>query len=287
MDRYLDIAESSFVGYARYLGHEITEPGWGNYFYALIAVSFFFWGLEATLPWRKQQARIREDFWLDGFYMFWNFFLFSLIGYNALGDVVRAAFLDALGAVGITNLVAIEVGALPAVAQLGLMFLLRDFIHYWVHRLLHRVDFLWRFHKVHHSVRQMGFAAHLRYHWAETIVYRTLEFIPLALIGFGIEEFFIVHLIALSIGHWNHSNIHPPIGPLRYVLNSPQMHIWHHAKDMPARYGANFGISLSIWDWLFRSVHWPESGRDIPLGFPDDEDYPRGFWGQLWRPFVS
>ena len=76
----------------------------------------------------------------------------------------------------------------------------------------------------------MGFAAHLRYHWMENVVYRVLEYIPLAMIGYGITDFFIVHAFAIVIGHFNHSNLRLPLGPLKYVLNNPQMHIWHHAK---------------------------------------------------------
>lgn len=64
------------------------------------------------------------------------------------------------------------------------------------HRLLHKVPFLWEVHKVHHSVREMGYAAHLRYHFGETIVYRTIEYIPLAIISFwhpGIPVGTLVH----------------------------------------------------------------------------------------------
>jgi len=86
-------------------------------------------------------------------------------------------------------------------------FLVRDFVQWWIHRLLHRSDKLWEFHKVHHSVEQMGFAAHLRYHWMENIVYRTLEYIPLALLGIGLHDFFIIHIFTLAWGHFNHSNI--------------------------------------------------------------------------------
>jgi len=164
------------------------------------------------------------------------------------------------------------------------LFVFRDFIHYWIHRLLHRVPRLWEVHKVHHSVTQMGFAAHLRYHFGETLVYRTLEYIPLGLIGFGVTEFFAVHMIALTIGHLNHANLRLPMGPLKYVFNSAQMHIWHHAKEMPRRYGGSFGISLSVWDWLFGSVHWPHDGRDIELGFDEIESYPSTFFGQLRAP---
>ncbi|PTB90563.1 hypothetical protein C9994_17185, partial [Marivirga lumbricoides] len=198
--------------------------------------------------WRKNQPRIRKDFWLDAFYMFFNFFLFSLVGYYAFSNVFVQLFNDFLAIFGITNLVAFEIQTWPVWAQLLTLFILRDFIHWNVHRLLHRVPWLWEFHKVHHSVEQMGFAAHLRFHWMETIVYRTIEYIPLAMIGFGIQEFLLVHLFALSIGHFNHSNIRVPLGPLKYLFNNPQMHIWHHAKHLPVKHGVNYGISLSIWD---------------------------------------
>lgn len=79
--------------------------------------------------------------------------------------------------------------------------------------------------------------------------------------------------------------MHLPIGPLKYLFNSPQMHISDHAKHMPRRYGANYGLSLSIWDWLFGSVHWPHSGRDIELGFDGVDSYPGDFVHQMARPF--
>ena len=279
MERYWDIFLSGYEAYARYLWAEITQPHWQNYFYWLIAVSGFFFALELLAPWRKDQKKFRQDFWLDLFYMFFNFFLFSLFIYNAASDVLVNLFSDLLAMVGITNLVAIQVGSWPAWVQLIVLFIVRDFIHWNVHRLLHRVPALWEFHKVHHSVEEMGFAAHLRFHWMENVVYNGLQYIPLALIGFGIEEFFIVYLITLAIGHANHSNIMLPLGLLKYVINNPQMHIWHHAKEWPEEYpyGINFGISLSLWDYLFRTASIPHDGRDIELGFPDVEHFPKTF----------
>ncbi|MFZ1559372.1 MAG: sterol desaturase family protein, partial [Saprospiraceae bacterium] len=96
----------------------------------------------------------------------------------------------------------------PLWAVLLIGFLVRDFVQWWVHRLLHRVEWLWQFHKVHHSVEEMGFAAHLRYHWMETVVYRSIEYIPLALLGIGLYDFFVIHIFTLAIGHYNHSNFH-------------------------------------------------------------------------------
>jgi sterol desaturase/sphingolipid hydroxylase (fatty acid hydroxylase superfamily) len=281
--KYWEAFYQGYQGYANYLWSEITNPHWQNYFYWLIGVSLFFLALEWIRPWRANQPKFRQDFWLDAFYMFFNFFLFSLIIYNAASDVVVQFFKDMLGLVGVQNTVALHVESWPRWTQLLLLFVVRDFIQWWTHRLLHRVSFLWEFHKVHHSVQQMGFAAHLRYHWMETIVYRSIEYLPLAMIGFGIDDFFIVHIFTLSVGHFNHSNLTVPLGPLKYIFNNPQMHIWHHAEHLPEerRYGVNFGLTLSIWDYIWGTNYIPYNGRDIKLGFPRVEEFPQTFWKQI------
>ncbi len=283
MGAYWQIFIHGYTDYARYLWEELTVPHPRNYVLWLVGVSLVFFALELLRPWRKDQPRFRRDFWLDAFYMFFNFFLFSLIIYNAASDVVVQLFNDFLALFGITNLVALEVGSWPTWGQLLALFLVRDFVQWNVHRLLHRVPFLWEFHKVHHSVKQMGFAAHLRYHWMENVVYRSIEYLPLAMIGFGIDDFFIVYVFTLVVGHFNHSNFRLPLGPLKYLFNNPQMHIWHHAKALPAAspYGVNYGLTLSLWDYLFGSAYIPHSGRDIELGFPGDEEFPESFLGQI------
>ncbi len=293
MNQYLDTFLRGFGEYGNYLWSELLwtydyKPWYENYLYALILLSLIVWGIELALPWRKGQAPLRKDFWLDVFYMFFNFFLFSLVGYNGLSNMGVDLFNDFLAnTFGITNLVALEIGSWSHFAQLFVMFILVDFLSWWTHRLLHRVPFLWNFHKVHHSVKEMGFAAHLRYHWMETIVYKSIQYVPMAMIGFGIEDFFIVHMFALAIGHLNHANLGWDYGPLKYIFNNPKMHIWHHAKDLGEnKYGVNFGISLSLWDYLFGTDYIPHDGRDIVLGYDGDEQMPEGFVGQNVAPFI-
>lgn len=287
MSKYIDIISNSFTGYWNYLISEIAHPSWHNYFYYLVAFSLIVWLLEVIIPWRKNQKVVRKDFWLDGFYIFFNYFLFSLVAYNAISNVGVELFNDFLGLFGITNLVAIEIGQWPYIVQLLVMFLIADFIQWNVHRLLHRVPWMWEFHKIHHSVKEMGFAAHLRFHWMETIIYKSIQYIPLAMIGFGIEDFFIVHIIATSIGHLNHANIGWDYGPLKYILNNPKMHIWHHVKELDEnhKYGVNYGISLSIWDYIFKTAYIPSDGKDIELGFDGDEQYQGGFVSHSVLPF--
>jgi len=289
MEKYIEIFANSFTGYWDYLKSEILfaydyKPWYENYFYWLIGLSLLVWLLEVIIPWRQKQAVFRKDFWLDGFYIFFNFFLFSLIGYNALSNIGVELFNDFLSLFGIENIVAIEISSWPKWTQLLMMFIIADFIQWNTHRLLHRVPMLWEFHKVHHSVKEMGFAAHLRFHWMETVIYKSIQYIPLAMIGFGLEDFFIIHMATLFIGHLNHANLGWDYGPLKYLLNNPKMHIWHHAKTWPNRYGVNFGLSLSIWDYLFGTAYLPNSGCDIELGFESDEHFPKGFFKQIVYP---
>ena len=327
---YLDIIVNAYKGYASYLWQEITQPSFHNYFYWLIGVSLFFFAIEVIVPWRKKQSIIRKDFWLDAFYMFFNFFIFSLIIYNAASEVVVNLFNDGIRAItgGFDLQGSNPLRSLPMWSILLIGFLVRDFVQWWVHRLLHRSEWLWQFHQVHHSVEEMGFAAHLRYHWMENVVYRTLEYIPLALLGIGLYDFFIIHIFTLAWGHYNHSNIsidhritggivgaligivvgfglwdinllsvHPALpivagaalgililGPvMKFLFNSPEMHIWHHSYELPDshKYGINFGLTLAIWDYLFGTAYVPEVGRNIKLGFPGVEQFPSSFAGQV------
>ena len=56
------------------------------------------------------------------------------------------------------------------------------------------------------------------------------------------------------------------------------MHLYHHSYHLPeGRYGVNFGISLSLWDYLFGHSYVPEDSGTIELGFPGDEDFPTEF----------
>src|SRR5690606_18543015 len=100
MERYLQIILDSFTGYFNYLVQEIANPSWGNYFYWFLGLSLLVWLLEIIIPWRKQQKIFRKDFWLDSFYLLFNFFLFSLVGYNAISNVGVALFEDLLHLAG-------------------------------------------------------------------------------------------------------------------------------------------------------------------------------------------
>jgi sterol desaturase/sphingolipid hydroxylase (fatty acid hydroxylase superfamily) len=261
-------------------------PWYLNYFWGLIIISIFIWGLEILFPWRKQQGVFRKDFWLDAFYMFFNFFLFSL-AINGVYSVTQA-LLERIG-INSTSLSLVDLSEWSFGLQIFVFFVVLDFLQWVTHIFLHRIPILWKFHQVHHSVKEMGFAAHFRYHWMENILYKPLKTLGVMLLGgFEPEHAYIVHFFAISIGHFNHANLKWSWGPLKYVLNNPVMHLYHHAYELPkGRFGVNFGISLSLWDYLFKTHHVPEASGNIRLGFPKDEEIPDNFFGQFLHGFKS
>ena len=279
---YLDALINGFLGTVRWTWRSIIldVPWYTNYFWGLIIISLLVWGLEILFPWRKQQSIFRKDFWLDAFYMFFNFFVFAIV-ISGVYKLLGVLFSD----MGISSraLAIVDMANWPQWKQLLLFFVVLDFVQWFTHVLLHRYPVLWEFHKVHHSVKEMGFAAHLRFHWMENILYKPLKTLGVMVLGgFEPEQAYIVHFAAIAIGHFNHANIKLTYGPLKYILNNPVMHLYHHAYTIPkGSHGVNFGISLSIWDYIFRTNYIPESGGQIQLGFPGDEALPKGFWGQL------
>ena len=260
-------------------------PWYNNYFWGLIVISLVVWLLEIIFPWRKNQSSIRKDFWMDVFYMFFNFFIFSILisgDYKALGLLFNE--------IGITtkSLAVFNISNWPIGLQLVVFFVILDFVQWLTHVLLHKYEVLWRFHKVHHSVKEMGFAAHLRYHWMENILYKPLKTLGVMVLGgFEPEQAYIVHFIAITIGHLNHANIRITWGPFKYILNNSVMHLYHHMKALPENKlkGINFGISLSIWDFLFKTNYVPDENGEIELGFSNEENFPKGFFSQLFTGF--
>jgi sterol desaturase/sphingolipid hydroxylase (fatty acid hydroxylase superfamily) len=232
MGKYFDILLNSYSGYIIYLKNEVLYWNWDNYFYGLIAISLIVWLLEIAFPWRKVQAILRKDFWLDLFYLFFNFFLLNLILVIALSNVMEQFINDILHLFGV-ELISIQlfsISKLPQALALFVFFIISDFIQWNIHRLLHAIPFLWNIHKTHHSVKEMGFAAHFRYSWMEPIVYKSIWYVTTILIkSVNLKEVFILHLITIAISHLNHANLG-----------------WDYGKKMPNEYGVNFGISLSI-----------------------------------------
>ena len=286
MEYYLEGFISALLGTINYTWKSILfQVSWyHNYFWGLIVISLLVWGLEIAFPWRKNQSVFRKDFWLDALYMFFNFFVFAIV-ISGFYKLLELFFTD----IGIktTSLAIVDTSDWPMWLQLLIFFIVLDFVQWFTHVLLHRYPALWKYHQIHHSVKEMGFAAHLRYHWMENIFYKPLKTLGVMVLGgFEPEQAYIVHFIAITIGHLNHANVKITWGPLKYIFNNPVMHLYHHAYTLPTgSYGVNFGISLSIWDYIFKTNYIPEDSGTVEIGFPGDEHIPKGFMGQVTHGF--
>jgi sterol desaturase/sphingolipid hydroxylase (fatty acid hydroxylase superfamily) len=140
--------------------------------------------------------------------------------------------------------------------QLLIFFVVHDFYIYWFHRLQHVSSFLWRIHEAHHSVDDVDWLSGTRSHAFEICINQTIEFAPILLLGAAPQVAILKATVDAVWGMYIHSNLNVRSGSLQYVLNGPEMHRWHHARDLPAP-GKNYSTKLAIWDHLFRTAHRP------------------------------
>jgi sterol desaturase/sphingolipid hydroxylase (fatty acid hydroxylase superfamily) len=181
----------------------------------------------------------------------------------------------------------------PWLARLVLALLFSDLLFWITHVVRHKVTFLWHFHAVHHSQRELNFFTEYRVHPVDDLFIYTIGFIPLFMV-----EPSSVSLVALVwVRHWHtrlyHANIRSDFGPLRYLLVTPQSHRVHHSIEA-RHHDRNFGLTFSLWDHLFGTQYrgydeYPETGIDDP-GFPCEQRPGRfgavgSICGQFLYPF--
>jgi len=171
----------------------------------------------------------------------------------------------------------------PFWIQFAVLLPLFDFLQWLVHNLLHRVPWLWQFHKVHHSIVELDWIGNWRFHWFEGLTYRTLLYVPMGFFGFSGEVMFWNGIIGTFVGFFAHANLGVNVGWVKYIVNSPEMHQWHHAHPESGPPDRNFGLTLSVWDWLFGTAWLPEKDPER-LGFTGIESYPTSLWRQMLAP---
>lgn len=254
-------------------------PYWGW----LVGCSALVAALEAAFPWRAAQRQLRPRLWSDLLYLLFNGHFLGVAIYWVAITHIEPRLVQALGPAAPSAWLGVA-SAWPLWSQCLLVTVAMDFVQWCVHNLLHRVPWLWTFHKVHHSVvdGEMDWIVSFRFHWMEVVVYKSLQYLPLALLGVDGQAILFHAVFGTLIGHLNHANLDWDYGPLRFVLNNPRMHLWHHDYDAEAGHTRNFGIILSCWDYLFGTAVVP--GRPPrAIGFPGVEQFPRSFFrAEIW-----
>jgi sterol desaturase/sphingolipid hydroxylase (fatty acid hydroxylase superfamily) len=170
--------------------------------------------------------------------------------------------------------------ALPTPIAAGLAVVLVFVGQYWGHRLTHEVPFLWRFHAVHHSIEQMDWVASARLHPLDSAFTQTFTLLPLVLLGYHGHALAGVTFAVTALALFQHANVRLRFPGLRWVINTPEWHHWHHATDADA-HNKNFGLPLV--DLVFGTAYMPRDRR--PAGFGTrDLVPPTGYFAHLLYP---
>jgi sterol desaturase/sphingolipid hydroxylase (fatty acid hydroxylase superfamily) len=173
---------------------------------------------------------------------------------------------------------------LPFFVALFLIVLVADLVQYWTHRAYHEVPTLWRLHAVHHSVKSMDWLAGSRQHILELLITRTLVLAPIYVLGFSKEVIDTYIVIVGFQAVFNHANVSVRLGPLRYLIVTPNFHHWHHSQDDEA-IDKNYAAHFAFLDHLFGTA--VQADRKWPNQYGVVGDYvPNGFWKQVKFPFV-
>lgn len=167
---------------------------------------------------------------------------------------------------------------------LFLIVLVADLVQYWTHRAYHEVPLLWRLHAVHHSAKSMDWLAGSRQHIVELLITRTLVLAPIYVLGFSKEVIDAYIVIVGFQAVFNHANVSVRLGPLRYVIVTPNFHHWHHSQDDEA-IDRNYAAHFAFLDHLFGTA--VQADRQWPAAYGVKGDYvPDGFFKQLAFPFT-
>ncbi len=244
----------------------------------LLGSTLLFVFIEKLFPLRREQPVFRDE-WQTDFHHF-------LVNHMIVGFVLLATNLLVHKLFGWAAKDGVQawVRDLPFFAALFLIVLVADLVQYWTHRAYHEVPALWRLHAVHHSVKSMDWLAGSRQHIVELLLTRTLVLAPIFVLGFSKDVIDAYIVIVGFQAVFNHANVSVRLGPLRYVIVTPNFHHWHHSQDKEAL-DKNYAAHFAFLDHLFGTA--VQSDREWPARYGVLGDYvPKGFWRQLLFPFT-
>jgi sterol desaturase/sphingolipid hydroxylase (fatty acid hydroxylase superfamily) len=162
----------------------------------------------------------------------------------------------------------------PTWLAVVVVVLLMDYTLYVWHILVHRVPFLWRFHKVHHADLDMDASTALRFHFAEiaaSIPYRALQIV---VIGVSPRDLSIWQTFLMMSILFHHSNVELPVRlerRLSRVFVTPRMHGIHHSI-VQVEMNSNWSSGLAVWDWMHGTVRLNVPQQAITIGVAAHQD---------------
>jgi sterol desaturase/sphingolipid hydroxylase (fatty acid hydroxylase superfamily) len=173
------------------------------------------------------------------------------------------------------------IAASPTWVQIVAGFAITTVGGYAGHRAAHEVPLLWRFHRVHHSIRDLDWLAANHLHPLDETFGRSAAVLPLYALGFGRVSLgaFVILITVQAI--FIHANVRMNFGPVRWLIATPQFHHWHHARE-PRAYNTNYAGEFPVLDALFGTLYLPADRWPAQYGI--DESEPAGYLRQIAWP---
>jgi sterol desaturase/sphingolipid hydroxylase (fatty acid hydroxylase superfamily) len=160
---------------------------------------------------------------------------------------------------------------LPEWAHVVGAFLLFDAWMYFWHRLNHRVPFLWRFHRTHHSDPRMDVTTANRFHLGEIFLSSILRIPVIALLGLELWELALYETAMFTVVQLHHANIALPAWldrGLRVLIVTPFMHKVHHSRWQPET-DSNYSSLFSFWDRFFGTFRLRVNPSTLQFGLEE------------------
>ena len=167
-------------------------------------------------------------------------------------------------------------------------FMLVNLLKYWAHRLIHKIDFLWRFHALHHSIKEFYTLNSIYNHPFDYFIRVVVPTFFSWYVGWRFDAIFTGDCFAILIIWVSHSSTnfkYPRF--LHYLITTNDVHHWHHHPRIGIT--KNFSTSVSLYDVIFGSFFLPKDGsKPKEVGLYRKTYYPqKGFWSLLFHPFKS
>jgi sterol desaturase/sphingolipid hydroxylase (fatty acid hydroxylase superfamily) len=164
---------------------------------------------------------------------------------------------------------------LPVWAELLIALLILDLVaQYFVHYLLHKVKWMWKFHMIHHSDTKVDATTGTRHHPGDYVLREVFSLAAVLITGAPIAFYLFYRIVTVFFTYITHANIHVPVWldkPLSWVFITPNMHKFHHHFERPWT-DTNFGNIFSFWDRIFGTMVYGDT-RDIRYGLDVLEDH--------------
>lgn len=181
---------------------------------------------------------------------------------------------------------------LPSSVRFAAAMLVAEVGFYWGHRWMHRSQWLWRFHAIHHSAKEMDWLVNTRAHPVDLVLTRLCGYVPIYALGLAQWQVnrvdWVPALVALVSGMWGyflHANVRFRFGWLEHIVATPGFHHWHHNHEGPEHLHRNYAPTMPWVDRVFGTLHF--DGKNWPGEYGTDEQVSSDLTGQLLSPFLA